>query len=257
MRDLRAPYGCPWDRKQTHRSLRGYLLEETYEVLETIDRGHFDELPGELGDVLLQCVFHAQLAAEAGRFDIVTVVDRIVTKLVERHPHVFTPAGRPLRRASSTIRTPAAVKEQWERIKARERETAGRRKHVLSDIPRALPALLRAHKIGTRVASVGFDWTTAGDVVGKIEEEIAELREALGQSPERAAEEMGDLLFTIANLSRKLGVDAELALAEANDKFTRRFDDVERVFEAEGRSVHDARPEELERAWNKVKRVHR
>jgi ATP diphosphatase len=256
MRTLRSRHGCPWDRQQTHVTLRGYLLEEAYEVLQSIDDGRFEDLPGELGDVLLQCVFHAQIAAESHRFDIVDVTHAIVRKLVGRHPHVFTPAGRPIGRASSRIRTPAAVKEQWERIKADERRTTGQTPRVLAGVPRALPALLRAHKIGSKVASVGFDWAQATDVLAKIDEEVLELRDALHESPARAAEEMGDLLFAIANLSRKLGIDPELALTRSNDKFTRRFDAIEAALERNGRSVHDATTAELETEWQRTKKTH-
>ena len=256
MDTLRSPSGCAWDREQTHRSLAPFLLEETYEALETIDRGDFDALAGELGDVLFQCVFQSQVAAEAGRFDIADAIGAITAKLIRRHPHVFTPAGRPLgsrTRKRGAVRTPAAVIQQWERLKAIEQADAGVQTRVLAGVPRALPALARAHEIGTRVASVGFDWSTPGDVVDKIDEEVAELREALTESPARAAEELGDLLFSIANLARKLDLEPESALRQANDKFSRRFDAVEATLEQQGRSVHDAAPDELERAWNRVK----
>jgi ATP diphosphatase len=260
MDTLRSRHGCPWDRKQTHRSLRPFLLEETYEALEAIDRSDWTALPGELGDVLLQCVFHAQLGAERGRFDIGDAIEAIVAKLVRRHPHVFTAAGRPLgptdtRRRS--IRTPAAVKEQWAQIKAREgtrgRAGTGRAARVLAGVPRTLPALLRAHEIGTRVAGVGFDWERTVDVVDKIDEEVRELRTALAESPARAAEELGDLLFSIANLARRLQIEPESALREANDKFTRRFDALEARFERQGRSVHGATPQAMDDAWREIK----
>lgn len=256
MATLRGPGGCAWDRKQTHTSLRGYLLEETYETLEAIDRDDVDALRGELGDVLLQCIFHAQLAAETRRFDIEDVVTAIADKLIRRHPHVFAPDGRTLsarERARAATSTPEAVKEQWARIKAAEQEEAGVPSHVLAGVPRALPALLRAYKIGARVAAVGFDWAQDTDVVAKIEEEVRELREALNESPARAAEEMGDLLFTFANLARKLGIDPESSLSAANDKFTSRFDALEQWFQTQGRDVHDATPDELEQAWVHVK----
>jgi len=259
---LRAPGGCPWDRRQTHASLRAFLLEETYEALDAIDREDWRALPGELGDVLLQCVFHAQIGAERRRFDAADAADAIVGKLIRRHPHVFTAAGRPLprrdpRRRSAT--TPAAVKQQWARIKARERAAgpttdtspAGT---VLAGVPRALPALLRAHEIGTRVAGVGFDWARTADVMDKIDEEARELRAALDESPARAAEELGDLLFSIANLARRLHVEPESALRAANDKFTRRFAALEADFDRRGRSVHDATHDEMEAAWQRLKR---
>jgi ATP diphosphatase len=256
METLRSPRGCPWDREQTHATLRPFLLEETYEALDALDRRDLDALPGELGDVMFQCVFHAQIAAEAHRFDIVTAIDAITAKLIRRHPHVFTPSGRPLppaRRRTATARTPARVLEQWEQIKAREQREAGTTGRVLAGLPRSLPALLRAHEIGTRVAAVGFDWSRADEVIDKIDEEVRELRGALGESPERAAEELGDLLFSVANLARKLGLEPESALREANDKFTRRFAALEDALARQGRSVHDATLDEMERAWQAIK----
>ena len=198
--------------------------------LDTIDRGDLDGLCGELGDVLFQCVFHAQIAAEAGRFEIADAVAAITGKLIRRHPHVFAPSGRALTAADrrrQSARTASAVLEQWEQIKAREQAEAGRQTRVLAGVPQSMPALLRAHEIGSRVGAVGFDWPDAAGVMAKIEEEVGELREALAQTPARSAEEFGDLLFSLANLGRKLGLDAESALRQANDKFTRRFDALE------------------------------
>jgi MazG family protein len=256
MAALRSPRGCPWDRKQTPRSLRPFLLEETYEALDAIDRGDLDGLGGELGDVLFQCVFQAQIAAEAGRFDITTSIQAIVEKLIRRHPHVFTADGRPLpatHRRRAGVRSPARVLVQWEKLKAKEQHAAGAKARVLAGVPRALPALLRAHEIGTRVAAVGFDWPAAPQVMDKIEEEVRELRAALAEHPRRAAEELGDLLFSVANLARKLGLEPESALREANDKFSDRFAGVEALLEARGRSVHDATLDEMEAAWATVK----
>lgn len=255
---LRSPGGCPWDREQTHESLRPYLIEETYEALDAIDRGDLKALRGELGDVLLQCVFHAQIASEANRFTIRDVIETLSAKLVGRHPHVFTSAGRPLpptASARTATSTPGAVKEQWARIKSREQQAAGEAPGILAGVPRALPALLRAGKIGSRASSVGFDWPRAADVLDKIDEELAELRAALAESPARAADEMGDLLFSVANLARKLSIDPESALAAANDKFTHRFTAIEARLAREGRSVHDASPAELDEAWNAVKQA--
>lgn len=249
-------HGCPWDRAQTHASLRPHFIEETYEAIDAIDRHAWDALAGELGDVLFQCVFHAQIAAEAGRFEMADSIAAISAKLIRRHPHVFSPDGRALsaaRRRSSRIQTPAAVKEQWEQIKAREQKSASTRPRVLSGVPRSLPALLRAYEVGRRVAAVGFDWSKAADVVDKIDEEVRELREALGESPERAAEELGDLLFSLANLARKLGVEPESALRAANNKFTDRFDALEAEFERRGRSVHQADLAEMEDVWTVIK----
>jgi ATP diphosphatase len=256
MQILRSPDGCPWDREQTHASLRPHLLEETYEAIETIDRGDLGALPAELGDVLFQCVFHAQIAAEEGRFDITDSVGAITEKLIRRHPHVFTASGRPLTRATrrrSRIQTATAVKEQWEEIKAGEQARAGAARRVLKGVPTSLPALQRAHEIGRRVSAVGFDWARAADVLDKMDEEVRELRAAVNEGPARAAEEMGDLLFSLANLARKLGIEPESALRSANDKFTRRFDALETWFEARGRSVHGATLDEMETAWGEVK----
>jgi MazG family protein len=254
---LRSELGCPWDRKQTPQTLRPFLLEETYEALEAIDRADARELQGELGDVLFQCVFQAQIAAEGGRFEIADSVMAIVSKLIRRHPHVFTEKGQPLSaaaRARATATSSEQVLTQWEQLKAREQQSAGAKARVLAGVPRALPALLRAHEIGTRVAAVGFDWPSASDVMDKIDEETRELREALTESPARAAEELGDLFFALANLARKLGIEPEAALAHANDKFSARFDEVEALFEADGRSVHGASLDELESAWEDVKK---
>lgn len=253
---LRAPGGCPWDRQQTHETLRPFLLEETYEALDAIDRRDFKDLPGELGDVLFQVVFHAEVAAGDGRFDITDVLDAISSKLVRRHPHVFTASGRKLSkiaRARRGERSPGVVLEKWERLKAAEQAAAGAKRRVLSGVPRALPALLRAHKIGSRVATVGFDWPETNTVMDKIEEEVRELRAALTEGHARMEDEMGDLFFAIANLSRKLKIEPEAALARANDKFTRRFEAVEAALEAQGTSVHDASLDDMEAAWAIVK----
>jgi tetrapyrrole methylase family protein/MazG family protein len=256
MATLRSPTGCPWDREQTHDTLRPFLLEETYEALEAIDRRDLTALRGELGDVVFQCVFQSQVASEAGRFDIVEVLEDITAKLVRRHPHVFTPAGRPLstlKRHASSAKTPTAVLEQWEVVKAREQKAAGARPRLLAGVPRSLPALLRAHEIGTRVAAVGFDWQKPSDVMAKIDEEVRELREALDEHPDRAAEELGDLLFSIANLARQLQLEPESALRQANDKFTSRFGALEDHFEKRGRTIHGASFDEMDDAWKIAK----
>ncbi len=255
MATLRSPRGCPWDREQTPATLRPFLLEETYEALEAIDRHDFDDLRGELGDVVFQCVFQAQIAAEVGRFDISDVIDAITAKLVRRHPHVFAADGRPLSTSSRRGRanTPTAVLEQWEQIKAKEQANAGAKRRLLSGVPRSLPALARAHEIGTRVAAVGFDWARPADVLEKIDEEAAELREAVEREPDRAAEEFGDLLFSMANLARHLGIESESALRQANDKFTSRFEALEASFDRAGKSIHGATLQEMEAVWQTVK----
>ena len=247
MRRLRGPGGCPWDREQTLESLRGFVLEETYEVLDAIDRGDHDELKGEIGDLLFEGVFLAQIEADEGRFSVDDALEAVAQKLIRRHPHVFGDTAH--------VETPRQVLEQWEQIKAREQKDAGAKRALLSGIPRSMPSLLRAHEIGTRAAAVGFDWARTEDVLAKIEEEVAELRRAVAhEGAVRAEEEMGDLLFAIANLARKLGIEPESALRKANEKFSTRFEALERRFEAAGRSVHDASLEEMEEAWEVVKR---
>src|SRR6188768_3749460 len=232
MARLRGPHGCPWDREQSLESLRSFLLEETHEVLDAIDRGDTDALRGEIGDLIFEGVFLAQVCADAGQFTVADSLDHINAKLIRRHPHIFDPGGRPLD-------TPTQVHQQWEQIKAREQSDAGEHRAVLRGLPKSLPSLLRAYEIGTRVAAVGFDWARTEDVVDKIEEEVRELRSAVAsEGAARSEEEMGDLLFSIANLSRKLGIDPESALRKANEKFTRRFEALEEGLHAKGSSVH-------------------
>ena len=247
MARLRGPDGCPWDREQTIESLRGFVLEETYEVLDAIDRGDHDALRGEIGDLLFEGVFLAQVEADDGHFAVTDSLRAISQKLIRRHPHIFE-------RTASRVRTAGQVVEQWEQIKAREQKDAGERRSLLRGVPQSLPSLLRAHEIGTRVAAVGFDWARTADVVDKIEEEVAELRQAVeGEGRARAEEEMGDLLFSIANLARKLGIEPESALRKANQKFSARFEQVERALEARGGSIHDATLEQMEAEWAAVK----
>ena len=248
MARLRGPNGCPWDREQTIQSLRGFLLEETYEVLDAIDRGDHEDLLGEIGDLLFEGVFLAQVETDEGRFTIADSIRAISDKLIRRHPHIFGTT-------SSHVRTPGQVVEQWEQIKAREQKEAGERRSLLRGVPSSLPSLLRAHEIGTRVAAVGFDWARTTDVVDKIEEEVAELRRAIdSEGTARTEEEMGDLLFSIANLSRKLGIEPESALRKANAKFTARFEALEHAFDGQGKSIHDATLEEMETEWANVKK---
>ena len=257
MRTLRAPGGCPWDREQTLASLRPFVLEETYELLEAIERGTPANVREELGDYLFEAVFLAQMSEEAGDFSIGDAIDTICDKLIRRHPHVF---ARP---AGEGELSSAQVLERWETIKARERAAAGqsaktKTKTTLSGVPKTLPSLLRAYEISARAATVGFDWAKAGDVLDKIEEEVAEVRHEIESGAtgdlSRAEEEMGDLLFAIANLSRKLGIEPEAALRHANEKFTTRFDAVERAFVDRGRALQDATLQEMEDEWQRVKR---
>jgi MazG family protein len=256
MRTLRAPGGCPWDREQTLASLRPFVLEETYEVLEAIESGTPANLREELGDFLFEAVFLAQISEEAGDFSIGDAIDGICSKLVRRHPHVFE------RHPDEDALTTTQVLERWETIKARERAEAGlhpkaRTKTTLSGVPKTLPSLLRAYEISARAAAVGFDWAKAGDVLDKIEEEVAEVRDEVESGAtghlSRAEEEMGDLLFAIANLSRKLGIEPEAALRRANEKFTKRFDAVEHAFGARGKQLQDATLQEMEDEWQRVK----
>jgi MazG family protein len=201
---------------------------------------------GEIGDLLFEGVFLAQIESDEGRFSVADALRTITAKLIRRHPHVFGDVD--------SVRTPGQVVEQWEQIKAREQKTAGKRRSLLGGVPKAMPALLRAHEIGTRVAAVGFDWARTTDVVAKIEEEVAELRRAVeGEGRARAEEEMGDLLFSIANLARKLGLEPESALRKANEKFTARFEKVEQAFERKGRTLHGAPLDEMEREWEHAK----
>lgn len=264
MRALRAPDGCPWDREQTLASLRPFLLEETYEALEAIEGGTPGQLCEELGDVLFEVVFMSRIGEEAGDFTIADTIDAISDKLVRRHPHVFA------RQADESPLTSSQVIEKWETLKARERadgsaparpradgDTAPKTKTTLSGVPRTLPSLLRAYEISARAAAVGFDWARASDVLDKIDEEVSELRREVESGAtghlSRAEDEMGDLLFAIANLSRKLGIEPEAALRRANDKFTRRFEAVERAFATKGRAIADASLDEMESEWQRVK----
>ena len=247
MKTLRDPeHGCPWDREQTFASIAPYTLEETYEVLDAIQREDFSDLRGELGDLLFQVVFYAQMASEADRFNFEDVCHAISDKLERRHPHLF---------GEATAETSTEVLKNWEAIKSAER--AEKAQHsALDDIPKALPALMRAHKIQKRCHNVGFDWTTLGPVVAKVHEEIDEVMHEAQQSvvdSEKLEEEIGDLLFATVNLSRHLGSKAETALQKANDKFERRFRAVEAIIAAQGLSMPGATLEQMEAAWQQVK----
>lgn len=258
---LRGPGGCPWDREQTHESLRPYLLEETYEVLAALDSGEDRQIVSELGDLLLQVVFHAQLASEEGRFDAGDVADAIREKLIRRHPHVF---------GSARARNSAEVLKRWEELKAEERRAEGRPEHrsVLDGAPKNLPALGEAFQLGRRASNVGFDWPNLDGVLEKLDEEARELRRAARgratgrrrapRRPNRAAracveEEAGDLLFAAANVARFLGLDPEIALKKANRKFEERFRSMEREAETRRQRLAELTAEELERLWNRVK----
>jgi MazG family protein len=250
MRTLRSEHGCAWDRQQTLKTLRPFVLQETYELLDALDRDDYAALESELGDFLFEAVFLAQICEEQGRFSIADSIQSIADKLIRRHPHIFDAEGR-------ANLTPKEVKQQWEEIKAKERKDAGEaEKTVLSGVPRSMPSLLRAYELSTRAAQVGFDWPTIDDVIEKVEEEIRELRDAIkttGAKSREAEEEFGDLLFSLVNVARKLGIEPEAALRVANDKFQRRFDDVERQVKADGHKFRDVDLERLEAYWQRAK----
>jgi MazG family protein len=275
MATLRSPEGCPWDREQTIDSLKPFVLEETYEVLEAIDRHDHAALCEELGDFMFEAVFLAQMEAEAGHFTIGDSLRAIADKLVRRHPHVFARGA-----GEATLDSAGEVRVRWEEIKAQERlerrdglerregqdgrdgpeRLDGRerkRRSLLGGIAPALPALLRAYHIGLRAASVNFDWTRVEDVMRKIQEEVDELRDVVDApgalDRARAEDEMGDLLFSMANLSRKLGIEPETALRKANDKFTRRFTDMESAIAASGRTMREMALDALEAEWQRAK----
>jgi MazG family protein len=252
MATLRSPEGCPWDREQTIDSLKPFVLEETHELLEAIDQHNHTALREELGDFLFEAVFVAQLESEDGHFTVADAVRAVSDKLVRRHPHVFARAHD-----VAPLETADQVRVRWEEIKTEERGASGAPKTLLGGIPQGLPALLRAYQLGARAASVGFDWDRPAAVMTKIQEEVDELRDVVNRDgsvdESRREEEMGDLLFAIANLSRKLGVDPETALRKASVKFTRRFTAMEGRIVASGRKVRDLSLEELEHEWQLVK----
>ena len=250
MRTLRSEHGCAWDKQQTVKTLRPFVLQETYELLDALDRDDYAALEHELGDFLFEAVFLAQICEEEGRFSIADSIKSIADKLIRRHPHIFDAEGK-------ASLTPTEVKQQWEEIKAKERNDAGAaEKTVLSGVPRSMPSLLRAHELSTRAAQVGFDWPTTADVIDKAEEEIRELRDAVstaGARSREAEEEFGDLLFSLVNVARKLGIEPEAALRIANDKFQRRFDDLERQMKADDHTFRELTLDQLEAYWQRAK----
>lgn len=266
MAALRAQDGCPWDRKQTHESLKPYLLEEAYEVLETIDQRDKQKLREELGDVLLQVLFHSQIAAEAGSFTVEDVVETLAAKLIRRHPHVFRTGDSP-----GQVSNSEQVLAQWEDIKRAEREASGNTQSALDGVPKTLPALLRAYQIQARAARVGFDWpqSKAGfeQIIAKVAEEIGELREALAPSRTRTESEctrldtseeieaeLGDLLFSLVNLARFLKANPEEALRRATNRFIDRFHLVEAQALGKGRSLTEMTLAEMDELWDEAKR---
>jgi len=244
MARLRAEGGCEWDRAQTHESLRQYLVEETHEVIDAIRKGDPDPLCEELGDLLLQILFHAQIASEIGQFDISDVIASISEKMIRRHPHVF---------GDATADTPEAVSRQWDHIK----RTVENRSHesILGGIPKEFPSLLRAAKMSKKAARAGFDWERTEQVLGKVEEEFFELKEAMSQGdPASMEHELGDVLFSLVNLARFLGLNAEVAMVSANDRFERRFREMEKIAAETGCSIENADVNTLDRLWEMAKK---
>lgn len=258
MARLRHPeHGCPWDLKQSYASIVPYTLEEAYEVADAIERGDFDHLPGELGDLLFQVVYYSQLATEEGRFGFAEVVDGITAKLIRRHPHVF-PDGDLYAAPDAARLEEAAAKQRWEELKAEERAAkaeAPEQLSLLDDVPQTLPALSRAAKLQKRAAQVGFDWPEALPVLDKVREELDEVLEAMSENdPQAIAEELGDLLFAVANLARHLKVEPEAALRAANGKFERRFRFIEQALREAGRPIENCSLDELDALWGEAKK---
>ena len=258
MARLRDPqHGCPWDLKQSYASIVPYTLEEAYEVADAIERGDYDHLPGELGDLLFQVVYYSQLAQEEGRFEFAQVVDGITRKLVRRHPHVF-PDGDLYGALDAPKLNEAEIKQRWEEIKAEERAekaSAPEQLSLLDDVPAALPALSRAVKLQKRTAQVGFDWPEALPVVDKVREELDEVLEAMSENdPQAITEEIGDLLFVVTNLARHLKVDPESALRAANGKFERRFRFIEQALRDQGLKAEQCSLEQLDALWGEAKK---
>ncbi len=241
---------CPWDRKQTFATLSGYLLEECHEALDALSREDWEEVEGELGDLLFEIVFLAELGKERGAFDFASVARRIHDKMVARHPHVF---------GDASVHDAEGVRVQWEELKRKEREKEGRPPSPFDGVPRALPALLKAVRLTSRAADLGFDWERDADVLAKLDEEVAEFKAELSKAGDdeatkaRVAGEIGDLLFTVVNVARRHGVDPEAALQGTNDKFRRRFEEVARRVEAQGKKVKETPLAELDAEWDRVK----
>lgn len=244
---LRAPGGCPWDREQTFDTIKPYLLEETYEVMEAIDARDWQELAGELGDLLLQAVFFSQMAAEENHFRIDDALDAITQKLIRRHPHVF---------GNEIAKTEGDVRKLWGQIKAQEKKDKPHTGDaMLGSIPRSMPALVEAQQITSRAAQVGFDWQNADQVLEKLHEELAEFQVArAGASPAELEDELGDLLFVMVNLARFVKVDPEQALRKTNAKFRKRFGYVERKLSEQGKTPQDSSIAEMEALWQEAKR---
>lgn len=248
MERLRGEEGCPWDREQTPETLKPFLIEETYEVLEAIESGRAEPLCEELGDLLFQVLFHAQIAKESKYFDIESILEATIDKMTRRHPHVF--AKDPAHQAPLDSKT---VLARWEEMKKREERNRSR-KSALDGIPKSLPALLRAQQIQARAARVGFDWKNPGPIFDKIEEELQELREAVREGmASRIESELGDLLFSVVNVARFLKVNSEDAVRGTIDRFTARFQKMESAAEQQGKTLQSLSPEEMDRLWEEAK----
>ncbi len=240
---LRSEKGCPWDRVQTHDTLKRYLLEETYELIEAIEKKDYKAIKEELGDLLLQIVLHSQIAKEDGKFNIDDVIEKICKKMISRHPHVF---------GEAYFETPEEVINQWDERKRQEGKLSC---SILEGIPIALPSLLRAYKIQSRVSKVGFDWDSVQGIFSKIEEEIKELKNAIKSGDkEKMEEEIGDLLFSVVNLARFLKIDPEGALRKTNRKFEERFKKLEKLAQQKGKSLKDMSLSEMDSLWDEIKK---
>ena len=239
MAKLRSPSGCPWDLKQSHESLRPYLLEEAYEVLDAIDSNDPDQLCEELGDLLLQIVFHSRLAEEQRHFDLQDVISAISEKMLRRHPHVF---------GNETASTPQEVRDRWEELKREEGRS------IFAGLPQHLPALLRAQRVGEKAANIGYDWRGPEPVLEKVREELGELTEAISDDRERVSEELGDLLFALVNLSRHLSINAEDSLRLATGKFERRIEAVQEYALEKSIDLENCSEAELDVIWEEVKK---
>lgn len=243
MEKLRSEEGCPWDKIQTHDTLKRYLIEETYELIEAIENRDYKAIKEELGDLLLQIVFHSKIAKDEGNFDINDVIETISKKMISRHPHVF---------GESSFKSPEEVLNQWD---DRKKEEGKLQESILEGIPLALPALLRAYKIQSRVAKVGFDWKNVEGVLEKIEEEIRELKEAISyEKKEKIEEELGDVLFSIVNVARFLKIDPETALRKTNRKFEERFRKLEQIVSEQGKNIKEMSISEMDNIWETIKK---
>ena len=244
MRKLRSKNGCPWDKEQNHASLKPHLVEEAYELIDAIDSGNPDKIKEELADLFFHIIFHCQIANEKGTFDICSVMELCLDKMTRRHPHVF---------GNVTATTSEEVIHQWEQIKKQEKGYE-ERKFIVDGLPKHLPALQKAQKLQKKVAKVGFDWTNINDVIAKVEEELAEVKEAIRENkPENIEEEVGDLLFSIVNLSRFLKLDTENVLHKTIYKFVERFKKIETELASMGKDIEKSTLEEMDAIWNKVK----